>query len=550
MKTSTTLSSLLLPTLLSAGALAQSPVPVLRLGEEVPGMGTTTDARRPRVNNHGDWLALVQTDSTDHERNELMMRSGAIHLAEGDRAPGLPRGYVVRGFQDYDLNDGGDHAECLRLEDPSGLDVRALYLNSVPLLVSGDAVTAAGFDAGTTFVGFYSVHLNDSGHILLGCKVLESGVYTDAVLLLALDGSGGIASQNLWVRVGDTPNGQTEEIVSFYGDHRVAALNDSGNRLWTAILDLPAASGRDVLYQDQASLLAQTGQASIVSGRDWSDSLSMMRCDLNNSNSAVFLGTLDSTDTGSDELIVLDGSVFLREGGAFPLFTGATVESVGYEAWLADTGDVLYYCGWSDATSTSAGVFLGSKVIARAGLSQTLGGELVTAIRGWDMAVSDDGDFVMYRGSLAGGQEALLLTERNIGTTFCSAEPNSTGSPSAIVAKGSTDVSLNSFQLYTYNLPSNQFAYSILSMTQGNLLHPGGSQGRLCLGGKIARLTSGAGTSSAGGGLVVDVDLSAIPMAPPVAIQAGETWNAQTWHRDLNPGATSNFSRPLSITFR
>ena len=34
---------------------------------------------------------------------------------------------------------------------------------------------------------------------------------------------------------------------------------------------------------------------------------------------------------------------------------------------------------------------------------------------------------------------------------------------------------------------------------------------------------------------------------PPIL--AGETWNFQGWHRDHNPGSTSNFTQAVSAGF-
>ena len=78
---------------------------------------------------------------------------------------------------------------------------------------------------------------------------------------------------------------------------------------------------------------------------------------------------------------------------------------------------------------------------------------------------------------------------------------------------------------------------------------PGGSQGNLCLASPQARLLASLQSSGAGGTFLHQVDLTSIPLSPPVAVQAGETWNFQAWYRDVNPGPTSNFTQAVSVTF-
>lgn len=48
------------------------------------------------------------------------------------------------------------------------------------------------------------------------------------------------------------------------------------------------------------------------------------------------------------------------------------------------------------------------------------------------------------------------------------------------------------------------------------------------------------------------VDLTALPQgAGTIAVQPGETWYFQRWHRDVIGGtATSNFTTSLAVTFR
>lgn len=129
---------------------------------------------------------------------------------------------------------------------------------------------------------------------------------------------------------------------------------------------------------------------------------------------------------------------------------------------------------------------------------------------------------------------------------------NSTGSRATLAVMGSTRIADNALALRADGLPPLAAVAFLTSRTQGFVLAPGQSQGNLCLGGAIGRFTGpGQIRTSNGAGVVrLALDLTRMP-APSglVAAQVGETWNFQAWHRDPNPGWTSNFSDGLSVTF-
>ena len=124
-----------------------------------------------------------------------------------------------------------------------------------------------------------------------------------------------------------------------------------------------------------------------------------------------------------------------------------------------------------------------------------------------------------------------------------------------VLASGDPRLATGALELTATLLPPNSFGFFLTSQAQGNVVNAGGSEGTLCLGGNIGRFV-GPGqvmNSGASGGLTLTVDLNAVPAATPtgvVAVQAGETWNFQAWHRDVNPAPTSNFTDAVSVTFR
>jgi hypothetical protein len=141
----------------------------------------------------------------------------------------------------------------------------------------------------------------------------------------------------------------------------------------------------------------------------------------------------------------------------------------------------------------------------------------------------------------------------SVGTSYCTANPNSTGLSGRISGSGSASVAANDVTLTASRLPLNSFGYFITSLTQANTPNPGGSQGVLCIGGSIGRYT-GPGqikNSGAAGEFSLLLDLTQIPTPTGfMAAVVGQTRSFQTWHRDSVAGlATSNFTDGLVMTF-
>ena len=143
----------------------------------------------------------------------------------------------------------------------------------------------------------------------------------------------------------------------------------------------------------------------------------------------------------------------------------------------------------------------------------------------------------------------------DIGNRYCTpAIANSTGQPALIRAAGSSQVSNNNLTLTAEALPLNAFGFFLTSRTQGAVNQPGGSQGRLCLGGAIGRYVGPGQIKNSGttGSFALLLNLNATPQpSGSVAVVPGETWNFTAWYRDAVGGAaTSNFTDGLAVTFQ
>lgn len=142
-----------------------------------------------------------------------------------------------------------------------------------------------------------------------------------------------------------------------------------------------------------------------------------------------------------------------------------------------------------------------------------------------------------------------------LGALYCTAAPNSSGSTGLLSAFGSDTPADNDLTLVASQLPNQSVGYFLVSATQGFVANAGGSMGNLCLSGEVGRFSAPGQIKATdfGGEIALPIDLGHLPTpVGAVAVQAGQTWNFQLWHRDNDPAGptTSNFTRALSVTFQ
>ncbi|MFT6107432.1 MAG: hypothetical protein ACJA2W_000338 [Planctomycetota bacterium] len=141
----------------------------------------------------------------------------------------------------------------------------------------------------------------------------------------------------------------------------------------------------------------------------------------------------------------------------------------------------------------------------------------------------------------------------SVGQAYCGpAATNSTGLSGRITATGSAVASANDVTLVSAQLPAGSLGYFLVSANSGLVLNPGGSSGNLCLLPPFGRYVQFAGAVGMDGTKSLSIDLTALPQpTSTAAVQAGETWFFQFWHRDSFLGVpTSNFTDGLGITFQ
>ena len=172
--------------------------------------------------------------------------------------------------------------------------------------------------------------------------------------------------------------------------------------------------------------------------------------------------------------------------------------------------------------------------------------DVVLEVNAWDSA-SNPADCNNYDLMISGAGNC----NGQLGTEYCTANPNSTGVVSTIYGTGSNVAADNNFTLVAEDVPDGQFMYFIGSFGQDQVNNPGGSNGNLCVGGgqQIARFLPTTGTT-AGNMHSGMVDLTDVPLNTGMVemIIAGDTFNFQGWHREN--GGQSNFTPGLEVTFQ
>lgn len=151
--------------------------------------------------------------------------------------------------------------------------------------------------------------------------------------------------------------------------------------------------------------------------------------------------------------------------------------------------------------------------------------------------------------SLDGGVSLLVSAVSADGRVedICPGVVNSTGVGADMAVVGSTSVTTADMGLQVTGLPVNTFGLLIMSRIQAFVPGFGGSQGDLCLGEPCYRYFDAVTNSGPAGEITIFPDFDALPQAQ--SFVELETWNFQLWYRDNNPGATSNTSDALAVTF-
>lgn len=283
-------------------------------------------------------------------------------------------------------------------------------------------------------------------------------------------------------------------------------------------------------------------------------------CGITETGNYMFTGDTNGLAT-EDEFIVRNGGFWAREGDTLD---GEQLTGDLRSASLSEANQIAFVWAVTDPTAGSLqALYVESTLLLKEGDPVDWDGDgtvdLNTAIVNFTginpIAINPAGLLyftadVNVSGTVLEGFFSIATT--SFGNSYCSVNPNSTGSPASIRALGSSTVAGGSLFLRATSLPAHSFGFFIVSRLQGFAANPGGSEGNLCLGGPVGRFQNQVQSSGAAGTVAIHPDLSALPQPlGPVSAQPGETWNFSTWFRDQASGGapTSNFSDGVEVTF-
>ncbi len=381
--------------------------PLVLEGDLVAGVGNITLIDNIAVNNDGDWLVEADTNGADTDTDGVLLRSGALYLREGD--PIAPAGASLGSFDSINLNNLGNSGWNFFLDGMTSTTDSGIYFNSTLLIQESDIATAPGLSAGTPYIGWFEAKINDSDDIVMIASVDDPAIATtvDRAIIL-IDPASGV--QTLIAKEGDVLPGQVEGVADFGTGPHTFAYNNAGELMYFA--DLNGDTAVDgVIYIDDA-IIAQEGDPSPVSGRNWS-SLASPEMDLNNNGDYVFSGSLDG-DANTNLLIVRNGAKFMQEGDNLPDIGAFTFTSFGSgPIEIDDGGNVLWYGDWNDADTTiDEGLFLNDTLIVQEGVT-SIGGVVIDTLRGVEDGyhMSDNGRYIIFEAILLDGTDGAFLIE-------------------------------------------------------------------------------------------------------------------------------------------
>jgi len=400
----------------AAPASAQITTAVLE-GDNVAGVGNVTLINNLDINSNGEWIVEVDTDNANTDIDAALIKNGALYLQEG-QALAEPVGASINTFDSVNLNNNGDSGWNFFLSGTSGTgDDSGIYFNDGLVLQEGTISGSPDFSPGTPYIGFFDAKIdnNNSNQIFVVASVDDPNIATTvdrALVIMTLDGSGNLVSEAAPYKEGDTLPGQIETVADFGTGPHLTAFNDGGDILFFA--DLNGATATDGVIYLNDTLLAQEGSPSPVGGRNY-EFLSSRGLDLSNSGHWVHKANLDGATT-DDELIVLDGAVFRREGDTLPAISPFLFTAFGTGSGpvaVDDAGNVLWFGDWDDPnTDIDTGLFLNDQLLVQEGVTM-IDGMIVDTIQSGEDAfrMSDSGQYVIFEAQLVGGIDGAFIID-------------------------------------------------------------------------------------------------------------------------------------------
>lgn len=399
---------------LAIGTAIAQPYPVASLvleGDNVPGVGNVTSIANVAVNDLGDWLVEADTDNANTDADSVLLLNGVLLLREGD-ALTAPVGATLDSFDSVGLNGNGDSGWNFFIDGPPTTEDSGIYFNTTLVIQESDASTAAGFSAGTNYIGFFDAKLNDSNEAIVVASVDDPNIPSSvdrALVKLELDGAGALLSETVLAKEGDILPGQTAAVTELGTDAHESMINQAGQVLFNA--DLVGDIG--IVYLD-STVIVREGDISPIAGRRF-DAVTGRGLDLNNLGNVVYKADLDGATT-DDYLIMRDDEVFVREGdglAAIGAFSFVTFGLTSGPVRIDDSTNVFWFGDWDDPdTTVDTGLFLNDLLLVQEGVTIVDGNTMGTLANGVDaFALSENGRYAIFEGTLQNGTNGAFMIE-------------------------------------------------------------------------------------------------------------------------------------------
>lgn len=383
---------------------------LVKEGDVVPGVGAVTTINNIAINDDAIWLVEADTNHADTNADEVLLRAGALYLREGD-ALAAPAGATIDSFDAITIDNNGHSAWNFFLAGTGSTSTDSGVFYDATLQIQESTVsTASGFSAGTPYIGWFEVKPNDAGSYLMVASVDDPAITStvDRALVLGVPAGGGPPAEAVVWKEGDVLPGQTEFAADFGTGPHSFAINDTLQILF--FVDLNGDTTKDGVLYLGTSIVAQEGSASPISGRNWL-SLSSAVVDLDDAGNYAFTGSLDG-DAASNLILVRNGQKLVQEGDTLPAIAPFKLTGFGSAPiQIDDAGNVLWFGDWDDPDTTrDTGLFLNGDLLVQEGVT-TIGGVVLQSIAGVQdaFAMSDDGRFIAFEGTLAGGIDGVFL---------------------------------------------------------------------------------------------------------------------------------------------
>jgi hypothetical protein len=397
----------------ATSASAQTITTLIREGNTVPGVGTVTGTDGYAVNNSGEWIVEAATNNPDANSNLVLLRTGVQYWRENDAFGGAN----LSSWDDHSLNNNSELAGNLFLRPTSPTD-SGIHFNKTMTIQESTVSTAPQFTAGTPYVGWFGVKMNDSRQGVMVASVDDLNIATTvdrAMVAYTVSAGGALLSENAFAKEGDLLPGAATAVSDFETDSNEFDQSNTGHVLYGATL--VGATNNNAIYRWDGTtnnLVAIEGGSSPAAGRTWS-SLSSPRVALSgNGLHYAHTGVL-SGDTATDNVIVVNGAVYKQEGDTVTTASGtwAITTFATQSVLVDDAGNVVWYGDWNDPVTTQdQGIFYNNQLIVQEGVTQIEGLTVVTVRAFSDtLVMSDNGQYILFEAELTGGLEGAFMIQ-------------------------------------------------------------------------------------------------------------------------------------------